>query len=320
MTTVVAPSGLESRSPRSGTAPSWTRSPRRACRPSAVGDEAREVVRRRRCAEGGGVVGIGTGDRLQRSGHVVDRPRDRARRVLRLGDRQDARAADEADGRLEADDAGDAGGRDDLRRVGRGLEADGQRGQPRRRCRRRAGRTSRPASCRCRTAGAPGRRATSIPRAGSPSNTPFSSETFVLPRMIAPAVSRLATSFAFFGGDRLLQRDRAARGRQTRRRRSRPRAAPGCRAAGRGPCRACARCPGLAASATAPAVRTERTAWIAGPSAFEQRDAGEVRLGQAPATVKRSGRHARLQALDRLGLEREGQLRRVPDESAPGLS
>ena len=205
-----------------------TRLPLRA--PSARGRRGSPARRR---ARGRGVGGIGAGDRLQRRGRVVDRPRDRARRVLRLGDRQHAVAADEPDRRLEADDAGDAGRRDQLRRVGRRLQADGQRRQARgRRRRRAAGRAGR------RLVGvgrqrAPGRRATSSPRACSRRTGRSSSVTFVLPRMIAPAAFELGDERRVVLRHRVLQGDRAARGRQPLDVDRRRRAAPGCRAAGR---------------------------------------------------------------------------------------
>ena len=193
-------------------------------------------------------------------------------------------------------------------RVGRGLQADVSAARPAAVAAARAGRRSRPASCRCPTAAAPGRRATSSPPACCASNRPLSSETLVLPRMIAPAALSFGDQRGVGARHRLLQRDRAAGGRQARDVDRRRRAAPGCRAAGRA--RRWSRARGRAACASSTAcVLSARTACSAGPSAL----VSAIRARYAFVSVSALSVPAVmpvLQRLRRLRLQRERQRRR----------
>ena len=106
-----------------------------------------------------GVMRIDAGHRAQQERRVRDRARHRTRRILRARNRNDARAADEADGRLDADE--------------RRSPTTGRRSSRRSPCRRRQPRGSPRSPCRfpsstrtgfdrARTGSSPGRRARSI--------------------------------------------------------------------------------------------------------------------------------------------------------------
>ncbi len=62
---------------------------------------------------GGAVPGIDLRHGAQQRGHILDRPADRARRVLAVGDGDDAAPADKSQCGLEADDAAGLRGADD---------------------------------------------------------------------------------------------------------------------------------------------------------------------------------------------------------------
>ena len=215
----------------------------------------------------------------------------------------------EADRRLQADDAGDARGRDHLRRVGRGLQADRQRRQA------RGGRGG-------AAGGRAGRRLVGVGR-----QQHLAAERRVALRHVRVEQAaelghvRLAEDDrarrlelrherGVGGRHRLLQRDRAARRRQPGRRRSSRRAAPGCRAAGR-------------ARRSSPRSRVERLRLGRPRRVFSdahgldrralgvrQRDPRQVRLRQRLG-ASASPRPCRvLQRLRRLRLQRERQDRR----------